>query len=128
MAFRLSINLPENAKNNVLETLEITNFLVEHALTPPPEISRLWHSFCPPPPSFINLATPLRATSCAFFATSFFIEISILFFLDVDTRRRAACDFVRGLCKYFEAPVTAIFSHYVTMLLEVSTVEMLCLC
>lgn len=39
---------------------------------------------------------------------------------DVDTRRRAACDFVRGLCKYFEGPVTAIFSHYVSMLLEVS--------
>ena len=41
------------------------------------------------------------------------------FFIDVDTRRRAACDFVRGLCQYFEQPVIAIFSHYVTMLLEV---------
>lgn len=37
---------------------------------------------------------------------------------DIDTRRRAACDFVRGLCKYFEQPVIAIFSQYVTMLLE----------
>ena len=32
----------------------------------------------------------------------------------------AACDFVRGLCEYFEEPVAAIFPHYVTMLLEVS--------
>ncbi len=47
-------------------------------------------------------------------------KTDLLRFLDVDTRRRAACDFVRGLCQYFEGPVTAIFSHYVAMLLEVS--------
>uniref|UniRef100_A0A8C5CJJ2 Exportin-2 n=1 Tax=Gadus morhua TaxID=8049 RepID=A0A8C5CJJ2_GADMO len=36
---------------------------------------------------------------------------------DIDTRRRAACDLVRGLCKFFEAPVTAIFSGYVNSML-----------
>eukprot|EP00118_Oscarella_pearsei_P025556 m.308373 g.308373 ORF g.308373 m.308373 type:complete len:973 (+) comp43881_c0_seq1:68-2986(+) len=36
---------------------------------------------------------------------------------DVDTRRRASCDLVRSLCKYFEAPVTEIFSAYVSSLL-----------
>uniref|UniRef100_A0A3B4ZRJ2 Exportin-2 n=1 Tax=Stegastes partitus TaxID=144197 RepID=A0A3B4ZRJ2_9TELE len=36
---------------------------------------------------------------------------------DIDTRRRAACDLVRGLCKYFEGPVTAIFSGYVNSML-----------
>ena len=40
-------------------------------------------------------------------------------FLDVDTRRRAACDLVKGLCKHFEGPVTAILSHYVNVMLEV---------
>ncbi|XP_031553352.1 exportin-2-like [Actinia tenebrosa] len=37
---------------------------------------------------------------------------------DVDTRRRAACDLVRGLSKFHEQPVTAIFHHYVMVLLE----------
>ncbi|GCB70322.1 hypothetical protein scyTo_0001247 [Scyliorhinus torazame] len=37
---------------------------------------------------------------------------------DIDTRRRAACDLVRGLCKYFEGPVTAIFSGYVNSMLQ----------
>lgn len=37
--------------------------------------------------------------------------------LDIDTRRRAACDLVRGLCKFFEGPVTAIFSGYVNSML-----------
>jgi exportin-2 (importin alpha re-exporter) len=36
---------------------------------------------------------------------------------DIDTRRRAACDLVRALCRHFEAPVTAIFTTYVTSLL-----------
>uniref|UniRef100_G3N7I0 Exportin-2 n=1 Tax=Gasterosteus aculeatus aculeatus TaxID=481459 RepID=G3N7I0_GASAC len=36
---------------------------------------------------------------------------------DIDTRRRAACDLVRGLCKFFEGPVTAIFSGYVSSML-----------
>ncbi|XP_065835695.1 exportin-2-like [Oscarella lobularis] len=36
---------------------------------------------------------------------------------NVDTRRRASCDLVRSLCKYFEGPVTAICSAYVTSLL-----------
>ncbi|CAH1253654.1 CSE1L [Branchiostoma lanceolatum] len=36
---------------------------------------------------------------------------------DIDTRRRAACDLVRGLCKFFEAPVTKIFSAYVVAML-----------
>lgn len=38
-------------------------------------------------------------------------------FTDIDTRRRAACDLVRGLCKFFEGPVTAIFSGYVNSML-----------
>lgn len=37
---------------------------------------------------------------------------------DIDTRRRAACDLVRGLCKFFEGPVTAIFSGYVNSMLQ----------
>lgn len=49
------------------------------------------------------------------------ITLSHLFILspclDIDTRRRAACDLVRGLCKFFEGPVTAIFSGYVNSML-----------
>lgn len=41
----------------------------------------------------------------------------LFFFSDIDTRRRAACDLVRGLCKFFEGPVTAIFSGYVNSML-----------
>ncbi|CAJ0923093.1 unnamed protein product [Ranitomeya imitator] len=37
---------------------------------------------------------------------------------DIDTRRRAACDLVRGLCKFFEGPVTNIFSCYVSSMLQ----------
>ncbi|XP_032826379.1 exportin-2 [Petromyzon marinus] len=37
---------------------------------------------------------------------------------DVDTRRRAACDLVRGLCRFFEGPVTEIFSVYVHSMLS----------
>uniref|UniRef100_A0A4W4EA56 Exportin-2 n=1 Tax=Electrophorus electricus TaxID=8005 RepID=A0A4W4EA56_ELEEL len=37
---------------------------------------------------------------------------------DIDTRRRAACDLVRGLCRFFEGPVTAIFSGYVNSMLN----------
>eukprot|EP00055_Hartaetosiga_balthica_P015322 m.89700 g.89700 ORF g.89700 m.89700 type:complete len:956 (+) comp8838_c0_seq2:127-2994(+) len=37
---------------------------------------------------------------------------------DVDTRRRAANDLVRGLCVFFEDPVTDIFTQYVSTLLE----------
>ncbi|XP_071836903.1 exportin-2-like isoform X2 [Apostichopus japonicus] len=37
---------------------------------------------------------------------------------DIDTRRRAACDLVRSLCKFFEAQVTQIFSGYVGVLLQ----------
>lgn len=39
-------------------------------------------------------------------------------FIDIDTRRRAACDLVRGLCKFFEGPVTGIFSGYVNSMLQ----------
>jgi len=42
-----------------------------------------------------------------------------LFMVDVDTRRRAACDLVRALCKSFEAPVIQIFSSYVQHMLQV---------
>ena len=37
---------------------------------------------------------------------------------DIDTRRRAACDLVRGLCKYYEQVVTTIFSDYVNAMLR----------
>lgn len=37
---------------------------------------------------------------------------------DIGTRRHSACNLVRGLCKYFEGPVTAIFSGYITALLQ----------
>ncbi|CAK8690429.1 unnamed protein product [Clavelina lepadiformis] len=37
---------------------------------------------------------------------------------DTDTRRRAACDLVRGLIKFAEGPVTQIFSQYVGVMLE----------
>lgn len=45
------------------------------------------------------------------------IMAASVFFPDIDTRRRAACDLVRGLCKFFEGPVTAIFSGYVNSML-----------
>jgi exportin-2 (importin alpha re-exporter) len=38
---------------------------------------------------------------------------------DIETRRRAAYDLIRGLCKCFEAEVTGVFSEYVTQLLAV---------
>lgn len=37
---------------------------------------------------------------------------------DVDTRRRAACDLVKALSKYFESEITQIFSRYVANILE----------
>uniref|UniRef100_A0A1I8G889 Exportin-2 n=1 Tax=Macrostomum lignano TaxID=282301 RepID=A0A1I8G889_9PLAT len=37
---------------------------------------------------------------------------------DQDTRRRAACDLVRALCKSFEGPVIGHFSQYVQHLLQ----------
>ena len=37
---------------------------------------------------------------------------------DIGTRRHSACNLVRGLCKYFEAPVTAIFSGYISTMLH----------
>lgn len=37
---------------------------------------------------------------------------------DIGTRRHSACNLVRGLCKYFEAPVTAIFSGYISTMLQ----------
>ena len=37
---------------------------------------------------------------------------------DVGTRRHAACNLVQSLCRYFEAPVTNIFSGYISHLLE----------
>ena len=37
---------------------------------------------------------------------------------DVGTRRHSACNLVRSLCRYFEGPVTAIFSGYISMLLQ----------
>ena len=37
---------------------------------------------------------------------------------DIDTRRRSACDLVRGLCKFYEQAVTDIFSAYVSNMLQ----------
>ncbi|XP_072017606.1 exportin-2-like [Amphiura filiformis] len=37
---------------------------------------------------------------------------------DFDTRRRSACDLVKALCRFFEEPVTHIFSAYVTQMLQ----------
>lgn len=37
---------------------------------------------------------------------------------DIGTRRYSACNLVRGLCKFFEGPVTSIFSCYITAMLQ----------
>ena len=37
---------------------------------------------------------------------------------DIGTRRYSACNLVRGLCKFFEEPVTRIFSGYITAMLR----------
>jgi len=37
---------------------------------------------------------------------------------DVDTRRRAACDLVKGLSRHFEAKITLIFGMYVKTMLD----------
>lgn len=37
---------------------------------------------------------------------------------DIGTRRHSACNLVRSLCKFFEAPVTAIFSGYIAAMLQ----------
>jgi exportin-2 (importin alpha re-exporter) len=37
---------------------------------------------------------------------------------DVDTRRRAACDLVKGLSRYFEPQITAIFGKYIESMLQ----------
>eukprot|EP00057_Strongylocentrotus_purpuratus_P012723 XP_011667197.1 PREDICTED: exportin-2 [Strongylocentrotus purpuratus] len=37
---------------------------------------------------------------------------------DIDTRRRAACDLVKALTKFFEAAVIEIFSNYVQLMLQ----------
>jgi exportin-2 (importin alpha re-exporter) len=37
---------------------------------------------------------------------------------DVDTRRRAACDLVKGLSRFFEAKITEIFGSYVNSMLS----------
>ena len=37
---------------------------------------------------------------------------------DVDTRRRAACDLVKGLSRFFEPQITSIFGGYVKTMLD----------
>ena len=37
---------------------------------------------------------------------------------DVDTRRRAACDLVKGLSRFFEPQITTIFGAYVKTMLD----------
>ncbi len=36
----------------------------------------------------------------------------------MDTRRRAACDLVKGLSRYFEPQITSIFGKYIESMLE----------
>ena len=48
--------------------------------------------------------------------------IKLLMFLDVDTRRRAASDLVRGLCKFHEQRVIEIFSGHVVSMLQVTKI------
>ena len=43
--------------------------------------------------------------------------------LDIDTRRRAACDLVKALTKFFEAAVIEIFSNYVQLMLQVQPLK-----
>lgn len=52
-------------------------------------------------------------------STWLFVLMSAVYFIDVDTRRRAACDLVQALCKSFEGPVIQNFSQYVQGLLQV---------
>lgn len=42
---------------------------------------------------------------------------------DIGTRRHSACNLVRSLCKYFEGPVTSIFSGYITSMLQQYSVD-----
>ena len=37
---------------------------------------------------------------------------------DVDTRRRAACDLVKGLCRLFEEPVSKLFAEFVNVMID----------
>ncbi|CAG2168210.1 unnamed protein product [Oppiella nova] len=37
---------------------------------------------------------------------------------DVDTRRRAACDLVKSLSRFFEAEMTQVFSQYIQLMLQ----------
>lgn len=37
---------------------------------------------------------------------------------DIGTRRHSACNLVRGLCRFFEGPVTAMFSGYITAMVQ----------
>ena len=37
---------------------------------------------------------------------------------DIDTRRRAACDLVKSLSRYFEKEMTAVFSQYIQQMLQ----------
>lgn len=37
---------------------------------------------------------------------------------DVDTRRRAACELVKELARFFEAQITQVFSQYITAMLQ----------
>lgn len=43
--------------------------------------------------------------------------VSTLYHVDVDTRRRSACDLVRALIKQFEGPVIQNFSQFVQAML-----------
>ena len=42
---------------------------------------------------------------------------------DVDTRRRAACDLVKGLSRFFEPRITSIFGSYVNTMLDMYTAK-----
>lgn len=82
-------------------------------------------SFCVPCEKKFSLFILLIGTAVCFLkrvdqlvVVSFSHYIFPFDFVDIDTRRRAACDLVRGLCKFFEGPVTGIFSGYVNSMLQ----------
>jgi len=73
--------------------------------------------------SYVEILKDRVKTICEilkqFLANCFMSASNEISLADVDTRRRAACDLVRGLTKHFEVTVTQIFSEYVRNMLQV---------
>lgn len=69
--------------------------------------------------AMVHITDSYEMAVCSSLGSCLFLLWYISFdFIDIDTRRRAACDLVRGLCKFFEGPVTGIFSGYVNSMLQ----------